>query len=180
MTTHDGFFSRAVKRVALLHGRLSLGLESLLPFFDLSVRLYLAQIFWKGGMVKLSSWMSTVMLFTMVYDVPVLPPEIAAYLATAVELGGSFLLAIGLAGRWAALSLFGLNIVAVTSYGQLSAAALQEAFYWGILFLYLVLHGPGRLSADGLLQMLYRRRQRSANVADGLILAQAPQRARAD
>ena len=134
-------------------------LESMIPVFDLSVRLYLAHIFWKGGMVKLSSWMSTVMLFTMVYDVPILPPEIAAYLSTAVELGGSFLLAIGLAGRWAALSLFGLNIIAALSYGQLSEAALQESFYWGILFLYFVLHGPGLLSADALLQYLVRRRQ---------------------
>ncbi|MDN5940991.1 MAG: putative DNA-binding domain-containing protein [Nitrospira sp.] len=130
----------------------------LIPLFDLSVRLYLAHIFWKGGMVKLCSWISTVMLFTMVYDVPVLPPELAAYLATAIELGGSFLLAIGLAGRWAALLLFGLNIVASTSYGQLSEAALQEAFYWGILFLYFVPHGPGLLSADGLLRYLYRRK----------------------
>jgi len=147
-------------------------LESLMPIFDLSVRLYLAHIFWKGGMVKISSWMSTVMLFTMVYDVPVLPPEMAAYLSTAVELGGSFLLAIGLAGRWAALSLFGLNIVASLSYGQLSEAALQESFYWGIFFLYFVLHGPGLLSADALLRYLFRRRQ-STNIADEDVSKQA-------
>jgi putative oxidoreductase len=128
----------------------------------------LAHIFWKGGMVKLSSWMSTVMLFTMVYDVPLLPPEIAAYLATTVELGGSFLLAIGLAGRWAALSLFGLNIVASISYGQLSEAALPEAFYWGLLFLYFVLHGPGLLSADALLRHLIRRRQSKSDTEHNL------------
>jgi putative oxidoreductase len=159
MTHNTGFLTRAVNGAVPAYRRLIWGLEALMPLFDLSVRLYLAHIFWKGGMVKLSSWMSTVMLFTMVYDVPLLPPEIAAYLATAVELGGSFLLAIGLAGRWAALSLFGLNIVASISYGQLSEAALQEAFYWGILFLYFVLHGPGLLSVDGLLQHLIRRRQ---------------------
>lgn len=159
MTDGDACFARMVNRAALMYGRLVWGLEAFLPLFDLSVRLYLAHIVWKGGMVKLSSWMLTVMLFTMVYDVPVLPPEIAAYLATAVELGGSFLLAIGLAGRWAAFSLFGLNIVASISYGQLSEAALQEAFYWGILFLYFVLHGPGLLCADALLRDLIRRRQ---------------------
>lgn len=159
MTPAAGLLTRAADRAVLLYLWLVHGLEMLLPLFDLSVRLYLAHIFWKGGLVKLSSWMSTVMLFTMVYDVPVLPPEIAAYLATTVELGGSFLLAIGLAGRWAALSLFGLNIVASISYGQLSEAALQEAFYWGVLFLYLVLHGPGLLSVDALLRRLVRRRQ---------------------
>jgi putative oxidoreductase len=168
MTQLAGLLTRAADRVVPLYLWLVHGLEALLPLFDLSVRLYLANIFWKGGMVKLSSWMSTVMLFTMVYDVPVLPPEIAAYLSTAVELGGSFLLAIGLAGRWAALSLFGLNIVAVLSYGQLSEAALQEAFYWGVLFLYLVLHGPGLISVDALLDRFYRRRQAMSSADDAL------------
>lgn len=162
----DGFMQRAADRGVSAYLRLVQMLEVLLPLFDLSVRLYLAQIFWKGGIVKLSSWMSTVMLFTMVYDVPVLPPEIAAYLSVAVELGGSFLLAIGLAGRWAALSLFGLNIVAVLSYGQLSEAALQEAFYWGILFLYFVLHGPGLISIDALLGRLIQRRQTMSHAVD--------------
>jgi putative oxidoreductase len=166
MTHPVGLLTRAADRAVPLYLWLVHGLEALLPLFDLSVRLYLANIFWKGGLVKLSSWMSTVMLFTMVYDVPVLPPEIAAYLSTAVELGGSFLLAIGLAGRWAALSLFGLNIVAALSYGQLSEAALQEAFYWGILFLYFVLHGPGLISVDALLDHFYRRRQ-TPRVIDG-------------
>ena len=158
MTQAVGFLKRAASVAASGYRQLVRVLEWLIPVFDLSVRLYLAHIFWTGGMVKLSSWISTVMLFTMVYDVPLLPPEIAAYLATAIELGGSFLLAIGLAGRWAALALFGLNIVASTSYGQLSEAALQESFYWGILFLYFVLHGPGLLSIDALLRYLYRRR----------------------
>lgn len=168
MTHGTGSLPRALIYAVSMYVRLVRGLEALLPLFDLSVRLYVAQIFWKGGMVKLSSWMSTVMLFTMVYDVPLLPPEMAAYLATAVELGGSFLLAIGLAGRWAALSLFGLNLVATISYGQLSEAALQEAFYWGILFLYFVLHGPGLLSADTLLLYLIRRRRSKSETEQNL------------
>lgn len=174
MTQGTGLLTRAAIGAVPAYRRLVLGLEALLPLFDLTVRLYLAHIFWKGGMVKLSSWMSTVMLFTMVYDVPLLPPEIAAYLATAVELGGSFLLAIGLAGRWAALSLFGLNIVASISYGQLSEAALQEAFYWGILFLYFVLHGPGLLSADALLRHLIRRRRSRSATEQNLIEKTVP------
>ena len=77
MMHHPSLSIRAVNCAVPAYLRLVQGLEALLPLFDLSVRLYLAHIFWKGGMVKLSSWMSTVMLFTMVYDVPVLPPEIA-------------------------------------------------------------------------------------------------------
>lgn len=134
MTHQIGLLTRTMPLAVSVYGRVIRILESLIPLFDLSVRLYLAHIFWKGGLVKLSSWMSTVMLFTMVYDVPILSPEVAAFLSTTIELGGSFLLAIGLGGRWAALALFGLNIVAVLSYGQLSEAARQEAFYWGILF----------------------------------------------
>lgn len=134
-------------------------LELLVPIFDLFVRLYMANVFWRGGMIKISNWMSTVMLFTLVYDVPYLPPEIAAGLSAAVELGGSFLLAVGLAGRFGALSLFLLNIVASISYGQLSEAALKEAFYWGILLMYLVLHGPGLLSLDALIGYLFQRRK---------------------
>jgi putative oxidoreductase len=168
MTQATGPLKRAVPVVVSAYRRVVHLLEWLIPIFDLSVRLYLAHIFWKGGMVKFSSWISTVMLYTMVYDVPVLPPEIAAYLATAIELGGSFLLAIGLAGRWAALALFGLNIVASLSYGELSEAALQEAFYWGILFLYFVLHGPGLLSADALLRYLYRRKQATDSTDDNV------------
>lgn len=168
MTHPAGLLTRAADRAVPLYLWLVHGLEALLPLFDLSVRLYLANIFWKGGMVKLSSWVSTVMLFTMVYDVPILSPEMAAYLSTVVELGGSFLLAIGLAGRWAALSLFGLNIVAALSYGQLSEAALQEAFYWGVLFLYFVLHGPGSISVDVLLQRLIQRRQAMSSADDAV------------
>ncbi|MBX3326602.1 MAG: DoxX family protein [Nitrospira sp.] len=163
MIGKKGWSRVVLDHVVASYGRVFWGLEALLPLFDLSVRLYLAHIFWTGGMVKLSSWMSTVMLFTMVYDVPWLPPEMAAYVTTAVELGGSVLLAIGLAGRWAALSLFGLNIVASISYGQVSEAALQEAFYIGILFLYFVLHGPGHLSADTLLSHLIQGRQSKRN-----------------
>ena len=177
MTHPAGLLTRAADRAVPLYLWLVHGLEALLPLFDLSVRLYLANIFWKGGMVKLSSWMSTVMLFTMVYDVPVLPPEMAAYLSTAVELGGSFLLAIGLAGRWAAFSLFGLNIVAVLSYGQLSEAALQEAFYWGILFLYFVLHGPGSISVDALLDRFYRKRHPMSITNEAVYEQPVPHRA---
>lgn len=79
MTQANGVLKRAASVAASGYRRLVRVLELLIPVFDLSVRLYLAHIFWTGGMVKLSSWISTVMLFTMVYDVPLLSPEHAAY-----------------------------------------------------------------------------------------------------
>jgi hypothetical protein len=48
----------------------------------------------------------------------------------------------------------------------LSDAAMKEAFYWGVLFLYFVLHGPGPISVDGLLRYLIRRRQETG-IAEG-------------
>jgi len=72
------------------------GLDFLSPAVDLAARLWLANVFWKSGLVKIASWESTLMLFNFEYQVPLLPPEVAAVLATAVELGGSVLLAFGL------------------------------------------------------------------------------------
>jgi putative oxidoreductase len=68
---------------------------------------------------------------------------------TAAELGLPLLLALGLAGRFAALGLFVFNIVAVISYPDLSEVGRQHHVYWGLLLAMLAVHGPGLLSADG-------------------------------
>src|SRR5438034_9768861 len=80
-------------------GRVLRWLEFVSPLVDLAVRLYVANVFWKSGLTKISSWDTTIQLFTYEYRVPVLSPEVAAVLATAVELGGSVLLALGFASR---------------------------------------------------------------------------------
>jgi putative oxidoreductase len=59
---------------------------------------------------------------------------------------------LGLAGRFAALGLFVVNAVAVISLPEIADAALQQHVFWGSLLLGLVLWGPGRWSADRLLQ----------------------------
>ena len=79
---------------------------------------------------------------------PLLPPELAAYLGTSVELGFPVLLALGFLGRFAAGVLFLFNIVAVISYPDLGAAGLEQHKVWGIMLLVSLLHGPGKLSAD--------------------------------
>lgn len=124
------------------------GLDFLTPVVDLGARLWLANVFWKSGMTKITTWDSTLSLFNYVYSVPVLPPELAAVLSTAVELGGAALLAIGLAGRFGTAALFILNIVAVISYPDLSEAGLKDHFFWGLLLLIFFVRGPGKLSVD--------------------------------
>lgn len=123
-------------------------LEFFRPAIDLIARLWLANIFWKSGLTKIASWDSTIMLFTYEYHVPLLPPELAAYLATTVELGGAALLAIGFAARFGTAALFVLNIVAAISYAGLSEVGLKDHFFWGLLLLIFFFHGPGKLSID--------------------------------
>ena len=123
------------------------------PLFDLGVRLWVAWVFFKSGLSKIQSWDSTLMLFEYEYQVPLLPPDIAAYAGTAAELSLPILVAIGLASRLSALALFAFNAVAVIAYssflfGDNGAAGLQQHIMWGVMLLITVFHGPGKLSLD--------------------------------
>ena len=75
----------------------------------------MANVFFKSGLARIQSRDSTLYLFSDVYQVPLLPPEIAARLATGAELGLSVLLVLGPFGRFAAGGLSILNVVAVIS-----------------------------------------------------------------
>lgn len=130
------------------------GLDHLAPVADLAVRLWVAPVFFKAGLVKIQSWETTLLLFENEYHVPLLSPETAAYLGTGAELILPVLLALGLAGRFAAAALFIFNVVAVISYPALQGAGLEQHYVWGILLLVTVARGPGALSLDRLLHGL--------------------------
>lgn len=132
-------------------------LRSLAHVLDLAIRLYVANVFFKSGLLKIGNWGGTLYLFENEYRVPLLPPEMAAYLATFGELFFPPLLAIGLATRFAALSLSVFNVVAVIAFWHVLAgneAARMSHFYWGLLLAVTFLHGPGALSID---HWLWRR-----------------------
>lgn len=118
---------------------------------DLGIRLYVAKVFFMSGLTKIANWDSTVSLFEDEYRVPLLPPELAAALGTFGELVFPLLLAVGLASRFAALSLFVVNLMAVLSYWHVLKdlePALAQHWYWGVLLLVTMLHGPGKLALD--------------------------------
>ena len=122
--------------------------NALAPLVDLGVRLWVANVFFTSGLTKIQNWSSTVSLFENEYAVPLLPPEIAAYMGTATELSIPIFLTLGLITRPAAIVLFIFNIVAALTYPDISALGLKDHQVWGLLMLVTIVHGPGKLSLD--------------------------------
>ena len=124
------------------------GLDFLTPVLDLGIRIWVGMVFFSAGMVKIASWQTTLALFENEYNVPLLPPDIAAYLGTGAELILPVFLILGLGGRFAALAMFVFNIIAVISYPDLGEVGIKDHQYWGLMLLVTLLHGPGKLSLD--------------------------------
>jgi len=124
----------------------------------LAARLYLFEVFFKSGLTKVRDWEATLFLFTDEYHVPLLPPELAAWMGTGGELVFSCMLAVGLLTRPAAAGLFVVNAMAVISYPDLAPAALKGHYIWGVLAAALALFGAGRLSMDALVWRRWRAR----------------------
>ena len=133
----------AQQAVQALRQLVSLGacLDPLQPLAALGARLYVAQVFFLSGLTKLRDWDITLALFMDEYHVPLLPPEVAAYAGTAGELVLPVLLGLGLGGRFAALGLTVVNIVAVLSLSDIAPAALQQHISWGIVLVALAVFG---------------------------------------
>ncbi len=114
----------------------------------LAARGLVAHAFFLSGLTKLRDWDITLALFEDEYHVPLLTPEWAAWMGTGGELLLPVLLVLGLGGRFAALGLSVVNLVAVLSLSEIAPAALLQHQLWGALLIALALYGPGRLSVD--------------------------------
>lgn len=116
----------------------------------LSFRLYVAYVFLMSGLQKINNWDMTLTLFEYEYAVPLLPFDIAAYLATAGELILPVLLILGLGTRLFAIALSVLNIIAVISYYDALAKVGQVTphIFWGACLLTLISFGGGFFSLD--------------------------------
>jgi putative oxidoreductase len=149
-----------IQRASLAWQAAVQALESLQPVAQLAARGYVAQVFFQSGLIKLRDWDSTLSLFADYYQVPLLPPTLAAYAGTAGELVLPVLLVLGLGGRLAAAGLWVVNLVAVLSLPDIGEGALTQHLYWGSLLTGLLLWGPGAWSVDAWLSKRARKRAR--------------------
>jgi putative oxidoreductase len=127
------------------------GLDTLKNPALLAARIYVGWAFFASGLTKLRDWDTTVALFTDEYKIPVLTnlsPTLAAILGTGGELILPVLLVAGLFGRFAALGLFILNIVAVISLSEIAPAAMQQHQFWGSLLAGLAIWGVGAWAVE--------------------------------
>ncbi len=133
-----------------------IGLFDRIPYWliALTARIALAQVFWSSAQAHLANWDTTLYMFGDTYQVPLLPPDLAAYLAVAMELTMPPLLALGFATRFAALALFGMTLV-------IEIFVFPEAWpthiQWAAMQLVLMGRGAGSLSLDALIQRWFKR-----------------------
>jgi putative oxidoreductase len=119
----------------------------------LAARLAVAAIFFLSGRTKVEGWFtlknSTVDLFRYEYMLPLVPPEVAAPLATFAEHALPLLLIAGLFTRFAALGLLGMTaVIEIFVYPQ----AWPTHLSWAALLLPLLAQGAGNYSLDHLLK----------------------------
>jgi putative oxidoreductase len=137
-------------RKALEKGR---DLAERIPYslLALASRIAVADVFWRSARTKVNGFSireETFYLFREEYKVPLLPPDLAAYLSTIGEHVFSALLFIGLASRLSALGLFGMTMVI-----QLFVVpgGWPEHIIWLSLLTLIIARGPGAISLDHLI-----------------------------
>ena len=139
----------------------------------LLARFSIAAVFWNSGQTKVEGlalnivngefmigWPrlsdSALALFQEEYKLPLLPPELAAPMAAVAEHVFPLLILIGLATRFSALAL--LSMTAVIQLLVYPGAYATHGT-WAAVLLYLMVHGPGRLSIDHWLATRHARTQ---------------------
>lgn len=139
-------------------------------------RFSIAAVFWKSGQTKIQGlsidivsgdvtlgWPrlsdSVVALFKEEYRLPLIAPEIAAPMAAFAEHLFPVMILLGLATRMSALALLGMTLtIQIFVYPD----AYPTHGTWAAVLLYLMAHGPGRLSLD---HWIARRYQFTPEVA---------------
>ncbi|MGI0116259.1 DoxX family protein [Zooshikella sp. RANM57] len=125
------------------------------PVIDLSMRLFVGWVFWKSGITKFEGIDQAIFLFEYEYNVPLLSPDIAAYLAMSAELALPILLWLGLGTRFAAIGLTMMTlIIEIFVYPNTT-----EHYFWLLILSSLWSRGGGVLSLDYLLTRRFGQNQ---------------------
>ena len=132
----------------------------------LVARFSIAAVFWLSGQTKVEGFKlnfvsgefsfglprlsdSAVALFRDEYRLPLVSPELAAPMAAFAEHFFPVLLLMGLATRFSA---FGLLVMTLVIEIFVYPDAYPTHGTWAAVLLYLIVHGPGRLSVDNWLE----------------------------
>ena len=117
------------------------------PLVNLAARIYIGYtIFFVSGLAKLDDFEGTIELFEEDWIVPLLSPQLSAWLATAGELILPVLLILGLFTRFAALGLLIMTVVI-----QVYAIQDPQHYLWMLVLGLLLGYGGGKLSLDNFL-----------------------------
>jgi putative oxidoreductase len=125
----------------------------LTPIIDFLLRLVVAYPFFLSGLTKWTyvknDQLDTLYFLFEDYNVPFLPVNIAALMATAGELILPILLTFGIVTRLGALGLLVMTAVIYNADGN------AHAVYWAVITAYFVIHGAGKISVDNLVLRRY-------------------------
>ncbi len=119
-----------------------------LSILQLGMRIGVGAVFFKAGLIKYNSPEFTLLLFRDEYQVPLLPPEVAAQMAMVQELTIPVLLFLGLATRLATLPMLGMIAVIQTF---VYPEAWTDHFMWASALVFVLTRGPGVFSLDHLI-----------------------------
>jgi putative oxidoreductase len=123
----------------------------------LLARLGVAGVFWRSGQTKVDGFEitdNTFFLFEEEYQVPLLPPDVAAYLATAAEHVFPVMLVVGLGARLGAAGLLAMTLVIQLFVYPMS---WPDHLMWAAALAYVIARGPGCVSLDHLIARKCRR-----------------------
>ena len=138
-----------------IHDRCTRRIAAMLPDASLLfvARMAIASIFFLSGRTKVEGILTitdgTYELFRTEYALPLVPPDIAATMATGAEHLFSILLVLGLGTRFSALALLTMTLVIqIFVYPD----AWPTHLSWLAILLPLIARGGGAWSADALLR----------------------------
>lgn len=136
--------------------RWSTGIMETIPYWlvALVARVPVAGVFWRSGRTKVEGWNifdvkdSAILLFENEFQVPLLDPVFAAHITAIAEHVFPVLLVLGLATRYAALSLLVMTaVIQIFVYPD----AWPTHGTWAACFLILMTRGAGAVSVDHLI-----------------------------